>query len=141
MCSATRSAAAEIVLSSGWTYRAMTLPAAWPSKASMANSRDAQIAGGRAEGMTQRMRCHARYAGPILRIRKTQQPLRCGAEFATLSDEERIGYNRCFRATTKQKASQCRLGGAAPISIKHPGRLLDLSAPLKHVKKALPNDR
>jgi hypothetical protein len=47
-----------------------------------------------------------------------------GDEFATLSDEERIGYNRCFRATIKQKASQCRFRGAAPISIEHPGRII-----------------
>jgi hypothetical protein len=53
------------------------------------------------------------------------------AEFASLSDEERIGYNRCIRATTKQKASQCRLRGAAPLSIKHPGRLLDLGAAIE----------
>jgi hypothetical protein len=71
-----------------------------------------------------------------LRISKTRQPLRSGAEFATLSDEERIGYNRCFRATIKQKASQCRLGGAAPISIEHPGRLLDLSAPIEAGKES-----
>jgi hypothetical protein len=71
-----------------------------------------------------------------LRISKTQQPLRCGAEFATLSDEERIGYNRCFRATIKQKASQCRFGGAALHSIEHPGRLLDLSAAIEARKES-----
>jgi hypothetical protein len=34
-----------------------------------------------------------------------------GAEFATLSDEGRSGYNRWLSATIKQKASQSRLRG------------------------------
>jgi hypothetical protein len=67
---------------------------------------------------------------------KTQQPLRCGAEFATLSDEECIGYNRCFRATIKQKASQFHFRGAALLSIEHPGRLLHLSAAIEARKES-----
>ena len=94
----------------------------------------AQIAGDRAEGMAQRMRCHARYAGPILRMSKTQQPLRCGAEFATLSDEERIGYDRCFRETTRQANADCARLRRFRSSIRV--GFLDLSAAIEAGKES-----